>query len=278
MIELRAGANTDGARTVLGDFKRELSNITGTNHLPVDRLNAWRSWSAHAPARARAQFTDRSIRNVILGPQFTMLQNIAVSTYGPGLSALIDSELDTRLHEIASALQQIDDAVRFWGRDRIAIVLDTGLLLAAGPRVAQIAWDDVLNGITRTAAFVVPIQVVEELDRQKELRSGELRNKARYALKWLDEIVSTGNDPRPFPTGESDSTIRVWVDDNDRIPLAETDRDIIDRVLQLQPFTKQAVIASMDRSMVFRARTYGLTAALLDDEDIPPRSDRAQNE
>lgn len=207
-----------------------------------------------------------------------MLQNIVVSTYGPGLSALIDSELDTRLHEIDCALQQIDDALRSWGRDRIAIVLDTGVLLTAGARVAQIPWDDVLDDITRTAAFVVPIQVVEELDRQKELRSGELRNNARYALKWLDGIVDAGNDPRPFPTSQSAATIRVWVDDNDRVPLAEVDRDIIDRALQLQPFTEQTVIASMDRSMVFRARAYGLTAVLLGDKDIPPRSDRAKNE
>lgn len=77
--------------------------------------------------------------------------------------------------------------------------------------------------------------------------------------------------------GDSSATIRVWVDDNDRVPLAEVDRDIIDRALQLQPYMKRTVIASMDRSMVFRARTYGLTAVPVGDEYPPPRSDGAKS-
>lgn len=73
-------------------------------------------------------------------------------------------------------------------------------------------------------------------------------------------------------TTSPDTTIRVWVDENRRVPLAEVDRDIIERVVHLQPFTPGTIVVSMDRSMVFRARTNGLQASLLSDSDIPPRT------
>jgi hypothetical protein len=53
------------------------------------------------------------------------------------------------------------------------------------------------------------------------------------------------------------------------------DRDIIDRAQQLVPYTKKTVIASMDRSMVLRARAYGLSAVLVDDDHIPARANAA---
>lgn len=139
-------------------------------------------------------------------------------------------------------------------------------------RLAKIAWDDLLNEITRKAAFVVPIQVVEELDRLKDRGNAEPRSKARVALRWLGELLESGNVPRPLKVETSpgsEASIQVWVDENDRAPLAEVDRDIIDRTLQLQPYTEKTVIASMDRSMVLRTRTYGLTAVLIANEDIP---------
>jgi len=243
--------------------------------MPGARLSAWRTWSSLAVGHTRTQLTDRSIRRVVLGDQFALLHNIEASNYGPGLNFLIDAEIDTRLGVLDQAIKHIDDTIRSWGYGTIAVILDTNVVLAAGPRIARISWDDVLNEITRKAAFVVPIQVVEELDGLKDRGSEEARGNARFALKWLSEILNSGNTPRPFrveTSKDSEATIQVWVDDNDRVPLAEVDRDIIDRALQLQPFTKKTVIASMDRSMVFRARTYGLSAVLLTEDDIPKRT------
>lgn len=281
MIELRTGAQPAAAREALEDLKRELLNTRGTAPSAEVRLSEWRKWSSLAPARARAHLTDQSIRQVILGPQFAMLQNIAARDYGPGLHFLIDAEIETRLLELEAAIKQIEDTIRLWGYGRIAVILDTTVVLAAGPRVAKISWDEVLNGISRKTAFVVPIQVVEELDGLKDRGNAEARSNARFALKWLSDILDSGNSPRPFrleKTQDSEATILVWVDDNGRVPLAAVDRDIIDCAQQLQPFTKKTVIASMDRSMVFRARTDGLSAALLTGDHIPERTNPVEDE
>ena len=275
VIELRIGTEPDRARALLLELHRTLENISGSGRPGAETLNAWREWSARASALAHWQFTERTVREVILGPQFAMLQSLAVTDYGPGLSMLIGAEIGNRLGELDRAARQIDDAQNAWGRASLVIVLDTGLLLNAGPRIAKVVWDDLLNAITRTAAFVIPIQVVEELDQQKMNRNGELRTNAAFALKWLGQLVDAGNTPTPFPSKDSSSTLRVWVDENDRVPLAEVDRDIIDRVLQIKPFTSRIVIASMDQSMVFRARAYGLESVLVTQDHIPPRRDVA---
>lgn len=274
VIELRVGADATTARAVLVDLRQSLENVRGTEIEPVGRLNGWRGWSANAPARARGQFTERTIRDLVLGPQFVMLQTMAVRDYGSGLAFLIDAEIEARLQALYEAIQKIDDAVRSWGRDRVSIILDTNVLLYAGPRITRMNWDDVVDEITREANFVVPIQVVEELDRQKDRGQGDARNNARFALKWLDEVVGSGYGSASFRPDDSDSnaTIRVWVDDNERIPLAEVDRDIIDRALQLAPYSRKVIVASMDRSMVFRSRTYGLDAVLITEGQVPERA------
>lgn len=274
MMELRQGAKPCAARAVLEELKRQLSDVRGANPSPVDRLNAWRGWSAHAPAQARVHLSERSVRELVVGSPFAMLQSIAVGDGGAALVELVDAEIEARLFDLDQGIRQIDATQRAW-RGRIAVVLDTTVLLETGPRLARISWDDLLNEITRTAAFVVPIQVVEELDRLKDRGSGEQRSKARVALRWLGELLESGNVPRPFKVEtapDSQASIQVWVDENDRVPLAEVDRDIIDRVLQLQPYTEKTVIVSMDRSMVFRARAYGQSAVLVADKHIPPRA------
>lgn len=57
------------------------------------------------------------------------------------------------------------------------------------------------------------------------------------------------------------------------MPLAEVDRDIIDRAGQLKPYVSETFIASMDQSMIFRARAYGLNAVRIERDHIPPRED-----
>ncbi|MBD8024601.1 hypothetical protein [Microbacterium gallinarum] len=62
------------------------------------------------------------------------------------------------------------------------------------------------------------------------------------------------------------------MDHNERIPLAEVDRDTIDRAVQLAPYGRKVIVASMDRSMVFRSRTFGLNAVLIAEDQIPERA------
>jgi rRNA-processing protein FCF1 len=258
-------------RGLLTTLMRQVSDIRGSGGSALDRLNQWRDWSAQALPLGRLHLTRDSLQEVVLGGRFMLLQTLAPADYGPMLSSLIDTELQVRLDQLGEAIQELDQIRDSWKPGRLAVILDTNVLLAAGPRVTKIKWDAVLGRSISHAAFAIPIQVVEELDRLKDRGSNGVRGDAAHALRWIDDLSLSGDLPVAFETGAPNTTIRVWVDENERVPLAEVDRDIIDRAQQLRPIVNDVVIASMDRSMVLRAKSYDLMAVLLTEGNIPAR-------
>lgn len=273
MIQMLTGAKTSEVSTLLADLAREIDNIRGANPTPVDRLNAWRSWSVRTLQRARPYLTDSAVTAIVQGPRFTLLQSLDPAAYGNDLGALIDAELAIRLMTLNEASVELSEITRNWSSS-IAAVLDTNTFCQYGPRLSRVDWWDIFKVGSATVVLTVPVQVVEELDRLKDRAgNGEQRNNARFALKWLDEQLGNAGPLETRLSGKQERplVLRVWVDDNDRIPLPGVDRDIIDRALQLQPFVHEAAIVSRDRSMLFRARSVGLTATRLTDALVPAR-------
>ncbi|TCL83487.1 PIN domain-containing protein [Curtobacterium sp. PhB142] len=271
-MDLRPGVPLATARALLRDLAREAANLSNGTQA-VERLDAWRSWSPRAALRAGSALTQRTVDSIVRGPRYAMLHEIAPAVHGASLAVLIDSELDELRGRIAHATAEIEDALKYWGHEAVAVLLDTNLLMHAGPRLAGIDWDALLRHPTSNVAFAIPIVAVEELDKLKLNRSSDTRGRAIYALKWLRQLLADSPTPRPFKTQAPGTTLRVWVDDNRRLPLPEPDRDIIDRAQQLALMTKRTVIASMDQSMILRARAYGVDAVLVTEEDIPARTE-----
>ncbi|WIB13302.1 PIN domain-containing protein [Curtobacterium sp. MCPF17_052] len=271
MIDLKPGVPLATARALLGDLAREAVNLSNGVQA-VERLDAWRTWSPRAALRAGSALAPRTVDSIVRGPRYGVLHEVAPAVHGASLAALIDSELDELRGRIAQARAEIEEALRYWGHEAVAVLLDTNLLMHAGPRLARIDWDALLHQPTRNVAFTIPIVAVEELDKLKLNRNSDTRGRAVYALKWLRQLLAEVPTPRPFETRASGTTLRVWVDDNSRLPLPEPDRDIIDRAQQLALMTKRTVIASMDQSMILRARAYGVDAVLVTEEDIPART------
>lgn len=217
----------------------------------------------------------------MLGDRFELLHSIAVRDQAPTLAFLMATELRLRiqaLNEAVASIESFENSIR-----SLAIVFDTSVLMAAGPRVAQIGWDDVVDELTRRASFIVPIRVVEELDGLKDRGTSDQRGNARHALKWLDSAVGGDVYPAPFPPeveasdGDSgrppgEGQIRVWVDEIERVAYEDGDRDIIDRSLQLKPYADRVVLVSTDYNMVFRAKALTLDAVRLKHEQIPQRA------
>lgn len=271
VVKLLPVSTIRDADTLLAEFAGELTDMCSRTEA-VERLTAWRTWSPRAALRTRALFRERSVRYLVLGEQYAMLHSLPPTSAGAALAALIDNEIQERLDRIAAARRELRDLRTEWGFETTAVLIDTNLLMHAGPRLAGIDWDSLLGTATRNAAFVIPIQVVEELDRLKFHRGSEVRSNAAYALKWLADVLPAGAQSAPFATKADGTTIRIWVDDNDRVPLPAVDRDIIDRAMELQTYTTRTVIVSMDRSMVLRASHHGVDAALVTVNAIPPRS------
>lgn len=280
MIVLHPDAKAPEAIAQLRDLRSKLEGIRGSGASAQELLNRWREWSAQALLRGANILSGTSTSRLLLGEQFELLHLVSYRDQAPTIASLIDAELQLRIDTLNASISEIESFQR--SLSDLVIVIDTSVMMNAGPRVAAIDWDDVVNAITRRASFVVPIRVVEELDSLKDRGSADQKSNARHALKWLSDTMGGRAARVPFPpkveksdsepgTPAGEANIRVLVDDLTRVALLDGDRDIIDRALQLKPYTQRAILVTMDLAMTFRARALGLEAVQLPHELIPKR-------
>ncbi len=278
MITLRPGADVESAIQTLQDLAREVT-ILSNGESPHKRLDDWRAWTAQAIRRARTILPEHELQSVVLGPRFDALFSMDQSTHSARtVAAAIDTELQVRIEELNAWAKELEGEWEHWHRGQAtAIVLDTNVLMQFGPRLRLVNWHDRVAGdFYRTPVIIlIPIQVVEELDAQKDRGAdNSKRAAARAVLRWLDDSFPLGTDMvRLHGDGvpkDEGAWIQVWVDDNNRVPLPRPDADIIDRVLGLQSFLGRVLLLSQDRSMQLRARSLGIDARHLQKDRVPP--------
>jgi hypothetical protein len=135
--------------------------------------------------------------------------------------------------------------------------------------------------------LVLPLPVLDELDRQKDRGQGGASTNARETIKQLDSLLpqgvirSRGSDPEnpAFPRGAI--TIDLWPDPPGHVRLPRADDEIIARAVAFQALAgRQVTLLTGDIGMSTRARMAGLDAIRLDLPDAthkpkkPPRGDQ----
>jgi len=147
------------------------------------------------------------------------------------------------------------------------VVPDTSALVR-GVWFEDLDWPAELK-LSPTVRIVVPILVVEELDRLKDreriTKAGDRARRVLRRLRTLCAAVSPGHPAKlPQRTGV---TIEVLVDDDwhQRRP---NDAEIIDQALLVKALTGQDVrLVCVDAAMEFRARQHGLTVFAMPTHD-----------
>lgn len=280
MIELHPEAKATEAIAQLRDLRSKLEGIRGSGASPQELLNRWREWSAQALLQGASILSGASTSRLLIGDRFELLHLVSLRDQAPTIASLVNAELQLRIDTLNASISEIEEFHR--SLSDLVIVIDTSVMMNAGPRLAKIKWDDVVNKSARKASLVVPIRVVEELDSLKDRGSADQKGDARHALKWLSdtmggraarvlfppEVEKSDSEPGA-PAGQAN--IRVLVDDLSRVALVDGDRDIIDRAIQLKPYTERVILVTMDLAMTFRARALGLDAVRLSHEQIPKR-------
>jgi rRNA-processing protein FCF1 len=293
VIELRPTATPTTTSETLRDAIRALQNVEGLNFDATSRLNGWRGWVGATTRSLSTSLTSAALRKHILGDNYELLQSLHPGTYGDQLKWLIDTENTHRLEDLTAQADELDHMIRRWrptgafhtnGPHELALILDTNVLLEFGQNLERARWYHLLNLLPgKPLSLVIPIQVVEELDTQKDRGADGARKLAGMALRWLDELFPGEYQDSELakisdaPTGRA--TFRLLVDALNRVPLPRPDADIIDRALALRPFVEKVTIVTQDRSMRFRARAAGLDAtpmpyaAVPDGKQKPRRKD-----
>jgi hypothetical protein len=126
-------------------------------------------------------------------------------------------EIEVQVHALELVRSQFDALKELASRPGLPIVYDTNML-NHWQQPGDVRWRELFRErgeVVPLARLVVPLRVIDELDRQK-YGSGDLAKKAATAIRYLDRVLadSPAGEPVELRTGES--TLEVWLDTDDR--------------------------------------------------------------
>lgn len=280
MINLRATASPVNVLAALKDLRLQLSNIQGGATSPAEWRRQYISWTNNALDSLRPCLREADVDRLVTSRHYWALLGMDVLGAEPKadrhVQSIIRTEVKDRLAELDSVIKTLQGDLDAWRTLQMPIVavLDTNILLEHHDHLDAYQWNEELDvRPNRDVVLVVPIAVVDELDRQKlsnqKASDGKtpLRTRARAALKTLDNLLLSNETVKlvegKVAASRSAVFIRLLYDDLGHSGLADTDSEIIDRALTLQPFADDLVLVTYDSAMAFRARHAGLRATKL---------------
>jgi rRNA-processing protein FCF1 len=217
---------------------------------------------------------------------YWVLHGTGVSGADAGIARLIGTELEDRVADFELAASTLRDEIEHWRLPMggMFVVPDTNVYLHHSQHFDEIDWlaeiaaalpQDVNDRLQRTLRLLVPLVVVDELDRQKRVGNGRVdeddkdkksdsvKTRAGKTLARISERFSesTAATPPLNGTGPSAGRVAIALQMGDpykaRLPIA--DDEIIDQARQLRDLTgNDVVVVTTDRGMALRAKAADL--------------------
>jgi PIN domain len=198
------------------------------------------------------------------------LRVMRVETLEPSRAALqaLASEITTQIEALERAETELQALRDLASRPGLPIVYDTNML-NHWRQPGDIRWREFLKGRgeqTTIARLVVPLRVIDELDRQK-YGQGDLAKKAATAIRYLERVLKDNEPGQPVILRQEDAaTLEVWVDSDDRSD--DADLSILRCAADLDNLHRAtgARVLTDDFGMRLRAGQMGLKIMRLDEE------------
>jgi rRNA-processing protein FCF1 len=163
----------------------------------------------------------------------------------------------------------------------IPIVYDTNML-NHWQQPSGIVWPTVLKEAGLKAhpvRLIVPMTVIDELDRQK-YGHGDLARKAATAIRYLERTMGGNRDNRlPVEIRKGQATLEIWPESQRRRRDGDADLAILDsasEIFQLLPGSRVYVLTG-DMGMRLRAQQRGISTIRLPDEYRKPGTAIGEN-
>lgn len=149
-------------------------------------------------------------------------------------------------------------------------ILDTNILMHCAP-INTINWAKTLNAPGGAARLVVPLAVVDELDRKKFEGGDKMRERASKAIAQLHRLregVAVDDPAIVRGPGGTTATLEIPRDNVGRVRMAGTDDELIDfgGFLSRAGGGRRVVMVTRDLGAQIRAERSGLSVVWLPDE------------
>lgn len=225
----------------------------GSSYSTADEcLLNYLTWTTEQARLLGSHVRPKDVEAFFFTPVYWALLNGAGHVEGrlvPKVSiGLVTEEVRQRAEDLERAASAIADAMRRWPGDVATLVLDTSFFIEHEHRLEDADFFG-LAAFDGQVRVVVPMAVVDEMDRLKESRvSPHARWRARYGLAVLDRLVNG--------TGRLGFTeVEVLPDPPGHVRLPDEDDEIVDRALALRTIAAGPVsLVTYDTGMALRAK------------------------
>jgi len=182
----------------------------------------------------------------------------------------LELEIDDRLAELDIVQRSLQVEVTRWATGKVLVVLDTNVYLHE-QKIETLDLAAILQVREERIHVLVPMVVVDELDRLKQHSRDAIRWRAGYTLSFLDRHLNGSSlqgrireedfsalSQGGIPRGEITAEVVLDPKQHRRLPIA--DDEIVDRAIAIQGIAGQTVhLVTFDTGMAMRARAAGLT-------------------
>lgn len=230
-----------------------------------DRLRAYTKWANRAAAALGRVVMPEDVTRLVTTPRYWALH--AVDPSQEQHEHMLDLEIDERMRALEEEVETYQNARRNWEQTPgVLVVPDTNVFLHHRDSFEVIDWPAVAGARMNDVLLVLPLIVIDELDRAKR---GQQRSRARQALKVIDRLFGSSPSDAPYVAEATPSTgvVRCVLvpEEPGHVRLQIADDEIVDQARAVQDFTGRHVkIASFDTSMRVRTRLAGLEPLMLD--------------
>lgn len=225
-MRLLPGVTFDRADEVLRNAKTAWENTQGGT---FGFFHAYLGAVETTYAQLRTCFAEPDLAGAIRGDAYWHLLSLGPVPSPPAATEVIRASNEAYHRAISDVIRELDlartelDALtKLADRPGLPLILDTNVL-HTWQRPDQIDWPVVLRGWTETeraARLVVPLRVVDELDKQK-YGSGFLAESATKAVRFLQQtLAGRAGESVPIRPGRT-ATLEIWTQTEDRGPDAD---------------------------------------------------------
>lgn len=265
LVEPVPGANRDQLIGTLREIHADLVNLrprVGDIH------EGYLGWANDAARKISTLVTPATVDRLILTSRYWALLSMSVSQPAHWASR---TEVDERAQALDGAIRALEEAVARWSRPGRYVVPDSSFYVTHPEKIEDADFRPLISIREDEVHIVVPMAVIDELDRLKNSGSQFVRWRAGYTLAVLDDRLRNPNHPTrlreedftPVNTGgipSGEITVEVLFDLPGHVRLPIIDDEIIDQALSVQGFTGAVTLITYDTGQAMRARHAGLNS------------------
>lgn len=262
---------SEALRTVHSEASTLYRNQTQKTY---QRLLAYLDWASLAEEKLSSLVSSADLDRLVLTKRHDALDRSLGTLAGTAtevhVNRLISLELDQRIKALGEAESSLSGEIGRWQHSDYFIVADSSFYIQHMTKFKETDFAAVVNFSDGPVCLLMPMMVVDELDKLKEHRDKHVRWRAAHTLGVLEELHrDTGSTHRlrdadravQASTGirRGEVNVEILFDPPRHVRLPIEDDEIIDRTVSSKPLIgRQVTLLTYDTGQAMRGRAAGL--------------------